>query len=84
MYLDIFSARLKDLMELEGTSIRALSLKICADRKSIRHWLQGKHFPTLRRARENGGIFRSERRLFSGLGGHAPVRALPLDGRDTR
>lgn len=45
MYLDIFSARLKDLMELEGTSIRALSLKIGADRKSIRHWLQGKHFP---------------------------------------
>lgn len=45
MYLGIFAERLKDLMELEGTSIRALSMKINADRKSVRHWLQGKHFP---------------------------------------
>ena len=45
MYLGIFSERLKDLMELEGTSIRALATKLNADRKSIRHWLQGKHFP---------------------------------------
>ena len=45
MYLGIFSERLKDLMELEGTSIRALATKINVDRKSVRHWLQGKHFP---------------------------------------
>lgn len=45
MYLGIFAERLKDLMELEGTSIRALSIKLNVDRKSIRHWLQAKHFP---------------------------------------
>lgn len=35
MYLEKFSKRLKELMELEGFSIRALSLKIKVERRSI-------------------------------------------------
>lgn len=45
MYLEKFSKRLKELMELEGVSIRALSLKISVERRSIRLWLAGKFFP---------------------------------------
>lgn len=45
MYLNKFSQRLKDLMELEGISQRALSLKIKVDRKSIRFWMKGTYFP---------------------------------------
>ena len=45
MYLLTFSERLKDLMELEGISNRALSARIATDRKNIREWLQGKHIP---------------------------------------
>ena len=45
MQLDIFSKRLKELMELEGCSIRALASKIGADRKSIRLWLSGVFYP---------------------------------------
>ncbi len=40
-----FSKRLKELMELEGISKRALSLKIQVDRASIRLWLGGRFFP---------------------------------------
>ena len=45
MYLDIFSKRLQELMELEGYSIRALSKIIGGDRKSIRLWLRGRYHP---------------------------------------
>ena len=45
MYMQLFSNRLKDLMDLEGESNRSLSIKIGADRKSIRCWLSGKFFP---------------------------------------
>lgn len=45
MYLEKFSKRLKELMELEGFSIRALSLKIKVERRSIQLWLAGKFFP---------------------------------------
>ena len=45
MYMQLFSNRLKDLMELEGESNRSLSIKIGVDRKSIRCWLSGKFFP---------------------------------------
>lgn len=45
MYLEKFSKRLKELMELEGLSVRALSLKINVERRSIRLWLAGKFFP---------------------------------------
>ena len=45
MRLEIFSKRLKELMELEGCSIRALSNKIGSDRKSIRLWLSGAFYP---------------------------------------
>lgn len=45
MYLEKFSKRLKELMELEGVSIRALSQKINVERKNIRLWLAGKFFP---------------------------------------
>lgn len=45
MYLDKFSKRLKELMELEGLSKRALSLRLHVDRKSIRLWLNGVYFP---------------------------------------
>lgn len=45
MCLNKFSQRLKDLMELEGISQRALSLKIKVDRKSIRFWMKGTYFP---------------------------------------
>ncbi len=45
MYLDEFSKRLKHLMELEGISNRALSIKIDVDRASIRLWLSGKYYP---------------------------------------
>ncbi len=45
MGLDTFSTRLKDLMELEGISKRALSIKIGVDRASIRLWLSGNYYP---------------------------------------
>lgn len=45
MYLEKFSKLLKDLMEIDGTSIRALSNKINVDRKSIRLWLNAKFYP---------------------------------------
>lgn len=45
MYLDKFSKRFNELMELEGISVRALSLRIGVDRRSIRLWLTGKFFP---------------------------------------
>lgn len=45
MYMQLFSKRLKDLMELEGESNRSLSMKTNLDRKSIRCWLTGKFFP---------------------------------------
>ncbi len=45
MNLDEFSKRLKHLMELEGVSNRALSIKIDVDRTSIRFWLSGKYYP---------------------------------------
>ena len=45
MQLEIFSRRLKELMDLEGCSIRALSNKIGSDRKSIRLWLNGAFYP---------------------------------------
>ncbi len=45
MRLEIFSKRLKELMDLEGCSIRALSNKIGSDRKSIRLWLSGAFYP---------------------------------------
>ncbi len=45
MYADAFSKRLKELMELEGLSKRALSLKIQVDRASVRLWLSGRFFP---------------------------------------
>lgn len=45
MYLEKFSKRLKELMELEGVSIRALSVRINVERRSIRLWLVGKFFP---------------------------------------
>lgn len=38
-------SNLKELMELEGVSTRALSQKINVERKSIRLWLAGKFFP---------------------------------------
>ncbi len=40
-----FSKRLKELMELEALSNRALSLKINVDRASIRLWLSGRFYP---------------------------------------
>ncbi len=43
--LDIFSRRLKELMELEGVSNRALSIAIKVDRASIRLWLNGRFYP---------------------------------------
>ena len=45
MYLETFSKRLKDLMEWEDMSTRALSKVIHADRKGVRGWLQGCYFP---------------------------------------
>ena len=45
MNLEIFSKRLKELMEMEGESIRSLSIKIDVDRTSIRYWLKGIYFP---------------------------------------
>ncbi len=45
MNLDVFSKRLKYLMELDGISSRALSIKINVDRASIRWWLNGKYYP---------------------------------------
>ncbi len=45
MYLGKFSKRLKELMELENISNRALSMKIGADRASIRFWLNGRFYP---------------------------------------
>ncbi len=45
MPLNGFSKRLKELMELEGLSNRALSLKINVDRASIRFWLSGRFYP---------------------------------------
>ena len=45
MYLEIFAKRLKDLMEIESESNRALSMKVGVDRKCIRGWLKGKFFP---------------------------------------
>ena len=45
MYLEIFAKRLKDLMEMEEESNRALSIKINVARKSVRGWLTGKFFP---------------------------------------
>ncbi len=45
MGTDEFSKRLKELMELEGVSKRALSLKIDVDRTSIRLWLNGIYYP---------------------------------------
>ncbi len=45
MDLDAFSKQLKHLMELDGISNRALSLKIDVDRASIRLWLSGKYYP---------------------------------------
>ena len=43
--MDEFSKRLKDLMEMEGLSNRALSMKINVDRASIRLWLSGRFYP---------------------------------------
>ena len=45
MNLEKFARRLKELMELDGISIRALALKIGVDRRSIRLWLKAKFFP---------------------------------------
>lgn len=45
MNLEIFSKRLKELMEMEGESIRSLSIKMGVDRTSIRYWLKGIYFP---------------------------------------
>ncbi len=45
MNLDGFSKRLKGLMELDGISNRALSLKINVDRTSVRFWLSGRFYP---------------------------------------
>ena len=45
MQLNIFSQRLKELMELDGYSIRALSKKIGVDRRSVRLWLNGIFYP---------------------------------------
>ncbi len=45
MYLESFSKRLKDLMELNELSNRALSLRVKADRASIRLWLSERFFP---------------------------------------
>lgn len=42
--MDEFSKRLKDLMEMEGLSNRALSMKINVDRASIRLWLSGRFY----------------------------------------
>ncbi len=47
MNLEIFSKRLKEQMEMEGESIRSLSIKIGVDRTSIRYWLKGIFFPKL-------------------------------------
>ncbi len=38
MHMDEFSKRFKDLMEFEGLSKRAISLKINVDRASVRLW----------------------------------------------
>ena len=43
--MDEFSKRLKDLMEMEGLSNRALSMKINVGRASIRLWLSGRFYP---------------------------------------
>ncbi len=45
MYQGMFSRRLNELMELEGVSKRALSLKLNVDRASIRLWLDGRCYP---------------------------------------
>ena len=45
MFTENFAKRLKDLMEIEGMSIRALSLKIGVDRRSVRLWLKAKFLP---------------------------------------
>ncbi len=45
MGLDKFSKHLKDLMEMDGLSKRALALKIDVDRASIRLWLSGRFYP---------------------------------------
>ncbi len=45
MHLETFSKRLREMMDWEDVSTRALSIAIGADRKSVRGWLQGKYFP---------------------------------------
>lgn len=45
MQLNVFSKRLKELMELEGCSKRALANELGADRKSIRLWSGGAFYP---------------------------------------
>ena len=45
MNLEIFSKRLKELMEMEGESNRSLSIKINVDRTCIRYWLNGVYYP---------------------------------------
>ncbi len=45
MAQDGFSKRLKELMELEDLSNRALALQINVDRASIRLWLHGSYYP---------------------------------------
>lgn len=45
MLLKNFSERLKWLMELEGISRRALSVKANVQRKSLLNWLNGEFYP---------------------------------------
>ncbi len=45
MYQERFSKRLREIMDWEDMSARSLSKIIHADRKGVRGWLQGNHFP---------------------------------------
>ncbi len=45
MNAELFAKRLKELMELEGVSKRALSKALRVDRKSILFWQSGNYFP---------------------------------------
>ncbi len=83
MSLEVFSARLKDLMELEGISKRTLSIKINVDRTSIRFWLKGRFYPRCDALIKLAAFFRV--RIDSLLGleamveGKEPERILEAD-----
>ncbi len=78
MGLSEFSNRLKDLIELDGISNRALSIKINVDRASIRFWLSGRFYPRYDALIKLSAFFRVR---IDGLLGLEPMLEVKESGR---